>query len=405
MTAIIAYENLMEHADSVVSAVQQADGYPVENIYDWLMHDYWQGTLPGNRTVTVDLGSAKSVDYWAVFGHDMADRAGWVRMQYTSDPTWATDINTYGANYLSNSESFDAAAWTKLQIDVEANSTYAPDGLLTADKLVTTASTPGVYQVMSSSDDDETRSFAVWLKGAVGGENVFLAIQQDGSPEAYYGSATVTLSKEWKRYGLTADCASDGHNVRALMLISEGDSIYAWGAQMETQSEIGTQLQSSIPGVSFTSTVPMMRFYAGPEVSARYWRFQFFDEAVASKIGIASFGKRVDLPVGMRVGFTPPHQGQRFSHLPQISESGLFIGRTLRRRQYETDINLQHVAGDWVRQHLQGLLSHAEEKPFFFSWDKDQPWETAYCWLRDNPSISYSTTTRMDVRLPVGVAV
>lgn len=252
MTAILAYQNRMESASSV-TATSEATGGDVENCYDGLTHDYWQASSAGTNDVTIDLGSAQNVDYWACFAHDLADNSGSITLQYSSD-NFAADVNTFG-------------------------STVTPSG----DELI---------------------------------------------------------------------------------------------------------------------------FRTGSTVSERYWRFRIQDSTTASKIGVLMLGTRVDLPVGMVVGFVPPKYGRKFEYLPQLSESGQFIGRSLKRRAYETEIHLQYVSAAWPRATLDAFLTHADGKPFMFCWDNENYQdEAAFCWLRDNVQPNYSKPTLMDVRLPVGCLV
>lgn len=424
MTAILAYENLLEHADSTVTATSEATGYDVENCFDWLTHDYWQATAAGTNYVTVDLGSAKPVDYWAVFAHDLQDNAGGVRVQYSSD-NFASDVNEYGGNLLTYSEQFDNVAWSKSSASVTANAANAPNGERTADRITDTsgAAEGHVPQAITVADDTSTHTFSVYLKAGTATEPLLYLAYTGGTTSATSwvfdlsagtvtaysagaGSATITdVGGGWYRCAVTLANNGTGNTLLECRLQCEVWGLggvgtgyfYAWGAQCEQASAASPYLPHPANGVIF---------YTGAEVSARYWRFRFSDSTTASKIGVCALGKRLDLPVGMPVGFTVPHHGRRFEYLPQISESGMFIGRSLKRQQYETEINLQYVTPAWARQNLQHFLAHADTKPFFFCWDDEvNTWEAAYCWLRDNVQPSYSKPTRMDVRLPIGCLV
>lgn len=248
MTAIIGYENLIESASSV-TVTSEATGGEKENAYDWLEHDWWQGTTTADQYFTVDMGSAQSADYWAVHAHNVADNSGTVTFQYSSD-NFAADTNTVGS--------------------------------------------------------------------------------------------------------------------------------------------------------AVTPTANTLIFKTFASVSARYWRFKFTHTGSASKVGVLSFGARVDLPMGMRVGFTPPQYGKRIETVPHVSESGLFVGKSVRRREYETELELTNITQAWARSTLEGILTHAETKPFFLSWDEtNYPAEVAYCWLRDNATLSYAHPVYLRASLPI----
>ena len=69
-------------------------------------------------------------------------------------------------NLLTNSESFDAAAWFKSGANATANAGAAPNGTTTADKLVETAATTSFLAVQSITGASYPVTFAVYVKAA-----------------------------------------------------------------------------------------------------------------------------------------------------------------------------------------------------------------------------------------------
>ena len=69
-------------------------------------------------------------------------------------------------NLLTNSESFDAAAWTKNNVTVEANAVAAPNGTTTADRIkeITTTTVPSAIQNITAAGN--TITFSVFAKTA-----------------------------------------------------------------------------------------------------------------------------------------------------------------------------------------------------------------------------------------------
>lgn len=431
MSSIIGYENLIETA-STVTVTSEAAGYEKANAYDWLENDYWQGTAAGTRYYTVDLGSAKTVDYWACHAHDLSNNAGLVRVQYSSD-NFAADVNEYGGNLLNRSEGFNQSEWTQTGTPViTVNTEPGPDGTQAPgpDKIedddaagfelisqsgaafhVSDDFTASVY-VKKDTTPRTTRFVLLRLQfGSVATEPNDVKLdtstgEVNGSLTDGGGSVGVQAVGDWWRVHVTA-ANQNGSNTSVTVQIypaagasatwvnstgATGSATF-WGAQLEKRSSVGLYQATPPTGIVLDT---------GPSVSARYWRFRFDDVTTASKIGVLSLGKRLDLPVGMRVGFTPPHHGAKYHSVPQMSESGLFIGRSIRRTGYETTINLTNVTPAWVRQSLQPFIEHAKTKPFFFLWDDEvHTWETAYCWLAGDPQISYSGRTWMEVSLPI----
>ena len=92
MPDLVAYTNLLE--SGTVTVTSETTGYPKENLYDWLPCDWWKALAAGTVYVNVDLGSAQSVDCWAVAAHNLTDNSGTIKLQYSSD-NFSADINDF----------------------------------------------------------------------------------------------------------------------------------------------------------------------------------------------------------------------------------------------------------------------------------------------------------------------
>jgi hypothetical protein len=92
---------------------------------------------------------------------------GWsTELRTTQDGTGGRDLTILPANLLIYSEQFDNAAWTKGNATISADAVAAPDGRMTADKLVEdgTFSEKGVLQSYTSSSG--TYTFSAFFKAA-----------------------------------------------------------------------------------------------------------------------------------------------------------------------------------------------------------------------------------------------
>ena len=92
MTSYIGYNNILE--TGAVTVTSEANGFSKENSYDWLPWDYWKASAAGTVYLTVDMGSAVAVDYWALAFHDLADHSGTIRPEYSSDGVSWNDLDT-----------------------------------------------------------------------------------------------------------------------------------------------------------------------------------------------------------------------------------------------------------------------------------------------------------------------
>lgn len=158
-------------------------------------------------------------------------------------------------NLLAQPSAFDNAAWSKTRLTVVADTATAPDGTLTAEKLVedTSNNNHNAYQAFSSVAG--THTLSVYCKA--GERTECRIIGNDGGSQ--YGaifnlangtagfvsvgatSAILAAGNGWYRCVLTFPCASGagGGQVRPAnggtdSYLGDGASgIYAWGAKLE----------------------------------------------------------------------------------------------------------------------------------------------------------------------------
>lgn len=85
----ILHENRLDDATPVASTT--ATNYSVLNLRDFRPYTWWKPTaLPA--TVTVDCGSAKAADYWAVYGHDLFTRGCTIELRGSTDNFAASNV-------------------------------------------------------------------------------------------------------------------------------------------------------------------------------------------------------------------------------------------------------------------------------------------------------------------------
>lgn len=180
-------------------------------------------------------------------------------------------------NKTLQSQTFDNASWTKVNVTVTANQAYAPDGTLTADKIeaTTTASTSLTQNVTSGATNAGSWSIYAKKGNSATAANQFRVRNQtaattiiDGTLNydtgvwTYLtGSSGVTvypLANGW--YRLTFEVNSgitSGNTVRGLYGFTStgtaGDYCYLWGAQYEDT----VYATSYIPTVAGTVTRPV----------------------------------------------------------------------------------------------------------------------------------------------------
>ena len=142
------------------------------------------------------------------------------------------------SNLLQWSQDFTQAAWTNSGQSVTGNSTTAPDGTTTAALVTLTNNVYNQYtqQQTTNTAAGKTYTFSVWLKM----DNYAYVRLKIGSSSTTAESNDCILTTSWQRFEFTYSFASNATgNVFVQINIDNnvsGQTIYAWGAQLEEGS-------------------------------------------------------------------------------------------------------------------------------------------------------------------------
>ncbi|MEN8819904.1 MAG: hypothetical protein ABF271_02235 [Abyssibacter sp.] len=173
------------------------------------------------------------------------------------------------------------------------------------------------------------------------------------------GAGPHTLT--WQTPDVDATC--DYVGVR-LLDVDDGEAYLEYSADGSTWT-IATQI--------FGST----RVEVFEAVSAPYWRLRLTGNAPS--LAVIFIGQLLVLR-GARLDWGPPALRRRYKVTTNLSESGRYLGKTRRRAAYPFDLvgwlmPLQQAVTDW-----QGLVEHAETRPFFFHCEYGGYVDSYYCW-------------------------
>jgi len=177
-------------------------------------------------------------------------------------------------NLLTYTEQFDNAAWEKVRSTVTQNSSTAPNGTLTADKLISTATTGAHYLRFAGALSLQSMTLSVYAKK--GEYNfLYLLLGEATTGTAYFnldagivGSVTSGFTSDimdegngWYRCSITGISASTtnlcqiGSTLVANTLTYTGDGtsgIYIWGASLTTAENATKPYQQIVtPAISY----------------------------------------------------------------------------------------------------------------------------------------------------------
>jgi hypothetical protein len=153
--------------------------------------------------------------------------------------------------------------------------------------------------------------------------------------------------------------------------------------------------------VTPTTSAPIVRTFTSQ--SKRYWRYLITGAAAPPSLGVLSFGARLDMEQGIRVGSLPPTYARTPDTMPNNALNGAFVGMSVVRRGVKFSADFNAVTPAWLRSNWATFQDHYESKPFFYSWDPtNYPAEAVFCWIDGNAGLPvYSAEKFLSISLPL----
>jgi hypothetical protein len=157
-------------------------------------------------------------------------------------------------NLITYSEDFNNATWTKdfggtgSSPVITSNSVISPDGTQNGTKIVFDAGSG-----TTSSDQSQIFNSVTFPNNTIGTASVYLKGENGGEKLVFRGVADgtytlITLTTEWQRFSTTEDSVTSSdkitfgirQNVSGHGVINSSATVYAWGAQIEEQTQAET---------------------------------------------------------------------------------------------------------------------------------------------------------------------
>lgn len=115
--------------------------------------------------------------------------------------------------------------------------------------------------------------------------------------------------------------------------------------------------------------------------TASWWRLLLTPTSTIPRIAVMYLGRILVVQRRIYVGHTPLPYARATTVSTGRSENGQFLGRVVRRRSYENNIDLSNLKPDWYRENMEPFLADAESNPFFFAWrPEDYSDEVGFVW-------------------------
>jgi hypothetical protein len=174
-------------------------------------------------------------------------------------------------NFLIRSAEFGNAAWTKNTCTVTSNAAVAPDGSTTADRLDATGGDSYAVQLVSSFYPAPF-TFSVWLRSVSGTATVSICTRQYPSNTDVNNTA-VNLTTTWQRFTVSGTAVPGTTSIQVSVGgfsgFTSGESLYAWGAQLEdlAAASAGTLVTTDAPH-KFSITNGLVQYQRVPDAGA-----------------------------------------------------------------------------------------------------------------------------------------
>ncbi len=196
--------------------------------------DQVQAIIQGNSIQTKDLLQIQDTTGASLL---RADSSANIEGVGYYDTPWG-GFGPYG-NLINCSEYFDTTActgtdWTPSNLTVtadDAGSNPAPDGQTTADKLVATAANGNISMATATAKTNNNYIFSVWIKSNSG--TVPFVLRIDGTTSGTGSANSFTATTTWQRFSITQNPNAFTGNLKpVIVIINNGNTLAAWGAQM-----------------------------------------------------------------------------------------------------------------------------------------------------------------------------
>ncbi|MEL7513674.1 MAG: hypothetical protein AAGK03_03605 [Pseudomonadota bacterium] len=379
--------------DATITATT-TDGNPIYStgaLQNSLLFERWRPSS-GRSFLTLDYGAERWVDYCAIAGDTLKESGCVLRLQ------------AYGAartNHCIYSEQFQRADWERYDVAVAIDPALAPDGSLSAERIVASGGTdfPNIRQRVfpgGGNLNGRTFTFSVWLWADPGEPDRALVRIFDGATFSNRVEVWVPVTETPTRHHVTMTVPVDWDPASLWVGVSldqyqpGGISMYAWGAQLEegpaptsyvpTYDDVTAEssLHDVTSWLDLGSGSPAFALFPAQRLSRLLVRI----DKGRPEIGFIRSGLAMTMETRSRyVGRTPFDLARQVTLTGNRSVRGDFLSRVKLRAGQPLSFAWSHLSEEFAQTEI-GAFMRAIEDDVFVIADRPgtHPHDVALCW-------------------------
>lgn len=139
------------------------------------------------------------------------------------------------------------------------------------------------------------------------------------------------------------------------------------GGSIKLQYWTGSAWADASTTISPTDTRPILKTFSSQ--TSDQWKLIIDNNNTEVNITDIKIGELTTTEHGVYIGFTVPDFGRDVEYIESTSDTGLPLGRSLRRTGVSTTLNLEFITDTWARSTWLPFVKHAERLPFYVAWN------------------------------------
>ena len=232
-------------------------------------------------------------------------------------------------------------------------------------------------------------------------------LTSNGVPTGSYGIGNLAT---WDNDGFKTVTSDTIEVYTSLSGIKPVDSFGIYGHNLDTGGSVSLSYANDINNpvwvdVALTTSVPESTgrtiFVHFDSINARYWRVTLTNSEANIQVTNLFLGQALRMYSPPEIGYVPIRLGRNNKIINTKSDGGKFLGRSLIDRGNKSSFRMSVVPSQWVRDHWEPFMRHAETAPFYYAWDAvHEPSDAAYCYTdKMIKPPAYKSVTQMSVSL------